>query len=219
MMKTALIASALALAAPALAAAQAPAPAPAPATAGAYKVEGFRSAHWGMQPEEVRAAIGKDFPGIVPGEARNPAEGTSALVVKLARLDPAPGPVEISYIFGATKKTLTHINVQWALDGEPTPAQRQAMAAAGLQLVTYFKGLGWPAKSVTGGTPLGKDAVLMFGAVDASGGGVEVLISGIAFQADGEGAKTAPTGPVRLQVSYAVDLAHPDTYKPAPGSF
>lgn len=217
MMKTALIAAAIALSMPALAAGQAPAP--APATAGAYKVTGFRSAQWGMQPEEVRAAIGKDFPGIVPGEARNPAEGTSALVIKLARLDPAPGPVEISYIFGATKKTLSHINVQWALEGEPTPAQRQAMAAAGLQLVTYFKGQGWPPKSVTGGTPLGKDAVLMFGALDASGGGVEVLISGIAFQADGEGSKAPPTGPVRLQISYAADLAHPDTFKPEPGSF
>lgn len=217
MMKTALIAAAIALSMPALATAQAPAP--APATAGAYKVTGFRSAHWGMQPEEVRAAIGKDFPGIVPGEARNPAEGTSALVVKLARLDPAPGPVEISYIFGATKKTLTHINVQWALEGEPTPAQRQAMAAAGLQLVTYFKGQAWPPKNVTGGAPLGKDAVLMFGAIDASGGGVEVLISGIAFQADGEGPKAPPTGPVRLQISYAADLAHPDTFKPEPGSF
>jgi hypothetical protein len=217
MMKIALIAGALALCTPALAAAQATPP--APATSGAYKVSGFRSARWGMQPEAVRAAIGKDFPGIVPGEARNPAEGTSAFVIKLARLDPAPGPVEISYIFGAKTKTLSHINVQWALDGEPTATQRQAMAAAGLQLVNYFKGQAWPPKSVTGGRPLGKDAVLLFGGLDASGGGVEVMISGAAFQADGEGPKAPPTGPVRLQVSYAADLAHPDTFKPQPGSF
>lgn len=73
--------------------------APAGASAGdglrrAFTVGGFRSAYFGMDEEQVRAAISRDFG--LPGESilvrDNKAEGTSVLIV---RTPLPPGPVAL----------------------------------------------------------------------------------------------------------------------------
>jgi len=86
-----------------------------------YEVAGFRDVRFGMTEPEVRAAATKAF-ALKPADiasATNPVEGTSVLTVKVASLDPAPGPARVAYIFGYASKKLIQVNVIW---GEETPA-------------------------------------------------------------------------------------------------
>ena len=77
-----------------------------------YEVTGFRDVRFGMSEADVRAAATKTF-GLKPSDmtlATNPIEGTAVLTVKVASLDPAPGPARIAYIFGHTSKKLIPVS-------------------------------------------------------------------------------------------------------------
>jgi len=65
-----------------------------------YEVTGFRDARFGMSEQEVRGTVAKTLcakPTDITS-APNPVEGTKVLTVRVASLDPVPGPAEISYI-------------------------------------------------------------------------------------------------------------------------
>ncbi len=54
-----------------------------------HRVDGFRTARFGMRAPEVRAAIARDFDSTPTiKEIENAAEGTTLLVVDLPMLDP-----------------------------------------------------------------------------------------------------------------------------------
>ena len=191
--------------------------APAGASAGdglrrAFTVGGFRSAYFGMDEEQVRAAISRDFG--LPGESilvrDNKAEGTSVLIVRTP-LPPGPGDALISYILGATQHRLIHVNVMWAADAAATPQTRQAMANAGLQLARYFRRQGWPGASPIR-TGLTSTGILMFQATDAAGSSIAVEARGVALvrKSDGGTQTSKATGPAMLRISFAQDSAHPD---------
>jgi hypothetical protein len=203
---------------------KAPAPTPS-ATAGAatYKIDGFRSAKFGMTPDQVRAAIIKDFnsaPAAIK-EMPIPAQQTTALTVTLDHLDPGPGPVAVSYIFGATKRTLMHINVIWTTNGQPTDDQRRSIASSAAQLAAYFQGQTWLPQHAAGGV-LGADkTVLVFFGIDADGAAVEVNAVGVSVESKDPAMASlaAPTGSAQLRLSYSADFQHPDIKTLAPGAF
>ena len=205
---------------PALALAQAPV-APAAAPAADYEVKGFRSAKFGMTQAQVRAALATDFPGAKVVQTANVSEGTEAIQAAVDKLDPGPGPATVTYIFGATSKTLTHINVIWNV-AEPTTQQRDGIVAAAIQITNYFQSMPVQPKSVAGPTPLAANALLMYGAVDKRGAGMAVAVSGIAYQAQGATPATPapqPTGPAALRISYIANVANPDILRIKAGSF
>jgi hypothetical protein len=212
--------------APAAKAPATPAASPAQSAAPAaptFHVEGFRSAKFGMTPDQVRAAIAKDFnvPATAITTSQNPIDGTSAISVKLDHLDPGPGAAGVSYIFGASSKTLVFINVAWATTGAPAPEDRKAIVTAALQLTVYFQGQPWPAGRTASGALMPGNVVLMFVGVDDKGGGVEVTTAGIPLEtADPKGPKIPdPTGPAQLKVAYSQNHDHPDILKIPQGSF
>lgn len=205
-------------------AANPPAPKQGPApTSAAFRVEGFRSAKFGMTQDEVKAAIGKDFtlPTSAITATQNPIDGTSALSVKVTHLDPGPGAAGITYVFGASKKTLIHINVAWASSAAPTVDERKDIITAALRLAVYFKGQAWPANRTITGAALPGNIVLIFEGVDDAGGGVEVSTTGVPVQmADPKAPKLPePTGPAQLKVAYSANHDHPDLIKIPPGAF
>src|SRR6185437_5518871 len=89
-------------------AAEAPAAAAPAAEAPAMQVQGFRGAHWGMDANEVKAVIRKDF-GIAPDKIQaeeNASERTSVLSITVPNLIDGAGKARVSYIFGFTTKKL-----------------------------------------------------------------------------------------------------------------
>jgi hypothetical protein len=195
---------------------------PSSAPAPVYQVKGFRSAHFGMSEAQVRSAIAADLPGAQVTESANPAERTRALQAKVAHLEPGPGTATITYIFGATSRTLSHVNVIWILEGDPRPDERASVVAAAAQLTNYFKTLPTAPKSSMGVTPSGPNGLIMFAALDEKGAAVEVAVEGIGYQATTGGKTSAvapPSGPAMLRVSYIANAANPDIYRVQAGAF
>src|SRR5215475_5107199 len=82
-------------------------------------IEGFRQTRFGMNEDQVRQAIRKDFPA---GAAKltsavHPSEKTTVLSLAVADLLPDTGIARISYIFGYRSKKLIQINIVWLSDG------------------------------------------------------------------------------------------------------
>lgn len=194
--------------------ATAAAPAPQP-----YVIRGFRSASFGMGEAEVRAAIAHDFPGATIRQVDNATERTHALQASVAALEPGPGAALVTYIFGASSKKLTHINVVWCLPGNPSDEQRATIVAAAAQLTDYFRSLPNPPRASVNMTPLGPNGLLMFAAVDGKGAGLEVAVEGIRYTATAGVPSPPPAGPAILRVSYLANAANPDVYRLKPGAF
>lgn len=210
--------------------AAAPSPASAPATASAasasepgqpvasHRVTGFRSARFGMDEDELRAAIARDFGAAADAlqVTGHPTEGTRALVLRLAALEPGPGAATISYLLGATSHRLIHVNVVWSTGNAPDEAQRQRMVEAGGQLARYFQQLGWrPGATTSRLAPDGSHAVL-FAGVDPRDAALELRISGVQVQRLGQPA-IAPRGPAVLRVAYFATSAGGDIEASPPG--
>lgn len=174
-----------------------------------YRITGFRHAHFGMTPAEVRSAIATDFPdhsAIV--SKRDADEGTAILQVEAPALEPGPGPATISYIFGATSHQLSHVNIVWRTSDQPTPAARTSIAVAGVHLADYFRRQGFSAAKQADAARLGQDGVVLFLAADCGGALVEVSARGVPVGSDASVPPAA--GQAVLRLSYARNPANPD---------
>ncbi|MDE2264730.1 MAG: hypothetical protein KGL29_02425 [Alphaproteobacteria bacterium] len=223
-MKAHLVAAALMLALGVSAvAARAEAAASAASQLPAYHVKGFRSALFGQTDKQAVAAIEKDF-GVKSADIRHlnvPSDGTSALVVNLAHMDPAPGVATVTYIFG-TDGRLIHVNVVWVVAGNATGIERGEMVNAGLKLSGYFQSYAWDSRKSVLNVPLGPNSVTMFLGRDKEGGVVEVTASGVVFDRTVDGKRMqspTPTGPVRLKVGYGSPSEGKDVTKIKSGQF
>jgi hypothetical protein len=212
-------------AAPVLAETAVPTVTPAAPVERAYKVNGFRSATFGMTKEAVMGAITRDF-GIPPAKVtpgQNDVEQTTSLSVAVPTLPPGPGAAKVTYVFGATQRVLMHVAVQWVTSDKLTDAQRHAIVTAGLQLVNYFRSYSWKDGRVAVGVPAGPNSVVLFAATDASDGGVQVSAEGIQFErvqgAAVERSPPPPTGPAALTVAYTANSKSPDVYLIPEGKF
>lgn len=185
-----------------------------------HYITGFRSARFGMAPDEVRAAIVQDFgvPEDAIEEILNLEQGTTVLAVVVPSLSPGPGPASIFYIFGATSGKLDYINVIWTTSETPTDLERERIAVAGLQLAYYFDNLHWKPDGRVSGVSLDPGEVLTFAGVDPKDSGVQVIITGVPMT-DAEGNPVELSGPATLQISYSARFGAPDVSTIEPGAF
>ena len=184
-------------------------------------LRGFRSAAFGMTKAQVLAAVATDFgASIRTVETANAVEGTEVIQAPLSSLEPGPGVAVVSYIFGASSKRLSNVNVSWSLQGEPNAEQRAAIITGGLQLGAYFQSTLTPVK-VSGLTPTGSNSVVFYAAIDARGSGVQIDGSGInpSMTSGGPGNGVQPRGPATLRISYTLNAAVPDVFRIRPGAF
>ena len=188
--------------------------------ADAHRVVGFRSAHFGMDAAQVRSAIAQDFKPLPDSMSmvKNPAENTQVLVLRVAELEPGPGPVSISYIFGAKSNRLMHVNVVWKTDGTPSDEARNKIAAAGMQLTNYFQNLSWKPGASASGLPDGGNGLILFAGLDPNNAGVEVRVSGVATSG-GQSVASKPEGAAQLVLSYVADIKNPDIATIKSGAF
>jgi len=185
-----------------------------------FQIKGFRSAHFGMTAEQVHAAIQRDFKPAADAvkEFDNEVEKTRVLIVALPALEPGPGPASVSYILGASSRTLMHINVLWSSPDKPTDDERAKIAAAGLQLTNYFRQQAWKPNGVTSGVPSGPNGLLLFAGIDPQNAIVELRLTGVSV--GGASAPAPLTGPARLRLAYAATIGKQDVAAPVkPGSF
>ncbi|MCB1520298.1 MAG: hypothetical protein KDJ37_06965 [Hyphomicrobiaceae bacterium] len=189
-----------------------------------YLVDGFRSAKFGMGEAEVRSAAAKDF-GMAPDaiqRVENPADGTAGLVARLDKLEPAPGPATVTYVFGASSKKLVQVNVVWLSQGDEAKKYRLDYIGAAQRLASYFIKHRWRDDTVLTGVRIGPDSMVAFIGKDEQGRAVEVRLDGVPLFKDKSGEpinQGALLGPVRLRLSYASETEKPDIKRIPKGAF
>ncbi len=185
-----------------------------------HRVVGFRSAHFGMDEAQDRSAIAQDIKPVADSLRllKNPAENTQLLLLRVAELEPGPGPASVSYIFGATSKRLIHVNIVWKTDETPSDEERNKIGAAGMQLTNYFRELPWQPGASAWGLPDGANGLVLFAGFDATNAGVEVRVSGVATYGT-EIVASKPEGPAQLVLSYVADIKNPDIAVIKSGAF
>ena len=217
----ALVAAGVPASAQTAASAAKPAAKAAPAAKAPFLIKGFRSAQWGMGEADVRAAIAKDFK---PADAAitafdNPAEKTHVVAVHLDGLAPAPGAVNITYIFGAASQKLIHVNVVWSTGPTPTRQERDQMAAGGVELSKYFLDQAWRAGATGAGAAPDASYFIFFQGADPQGSAVELRGAGISIVLKKGDAPSQPTGPATLRLAYYATTGASDTAAIRPGSY
>ena len=183
------------------------------------KVEGFRSASFGMTEAQVRQAIRKDFP--IPGEKiaseANAGEKTTVLSVIVPDLIPNTGKAHVNYILGYTTKKLIQVNINWA--NEPKIAGAEELVGAANLLRNYFMAEGYRPDSIVANRQL-PNGYVVFRGQDEQSRMVLLVLSGAT--AAGEADKDKPPEkpqPIALQLSYILNPEHPDVYQVPKGSF
>ncbi len=179
----------------------------APAARALHEITGFRSARFGMDEDQVRAAVAHDFRdhAALLQPARHPDPRYTMLVLPLPSLEPGPGAAGVTYIFAAREHKLVQVNVLWSSTDKPGDAERARMSTAGVQLADYFRALGWRSNAATMGVPLGSNGLVLFSGIDAHKAMVEVSLTGVALQG-GDGKVVPAEGPVKLRVAYLSSL-------------
>jgi hypothetical protein len=179
----------------------------APAAKPLHEITGFRSARFGMNEDEVRAAVARDFKdhATLLQPVRHPDPRYSMLVLPLPALEPGPGAAGVTYLFDAAKHKLVQVNVLWSTGDKPADADRTRIVAAGVQLADYFRKLAWRPDAATMGVPLGTDGLVLFSGIDPHKAMVEVSVTGVPLQGR-DGKVNAATGPAKLRVAYLSTL-------------
>lgn len=168
-----------------------------------HEIKGFRGARFGMNEQQVRAAVAVDFKdqahllqsaGPAPG-------GVKVLVLPLAQLTPGPGPAGVTYLFDGASGKLVQVNLLWSTAPGADAAEKGRLAAAGAQLADAFRALQWRPNAATMGVPIGQQGVVLFSGVDARKAMVEVSLTGVPVRGP-VGETAAAAGPGKLRVAY-----------------
>lgn len=179
-------------------------------------IDGFRSAKFGMNEADVRAAITKDF-GAKPDAIKsqdNPAELTRSVLLTVPDLLPNGGAAEVSYVFGFKSKTLIQVGTVWSKGTDPAMTPEKLFSNANI-LRAHFLGEGFKPESIAVNTPVA-GGVLMFRGSDAKDRSVILLLQGTFETKENNQRILTPTG---LLLFYVADTKSPDVFKLPPGQF
>jgi hypothetical protein len=192
-----------------------PAPSAATQTTPEFKLNGFRSANFGMTAEQVRQAIKRDF-NIAPDKietAENGVERTQIMAVTVPDLLPNGGPAQVAYVIGYRTKQLVQVTVTWGAGVNPQLAPQGAIEVARM-LQTYLAGVGYKADTIATNIAQPDGSVVVFRGDDAQGRRTILVLAGVPVA---EGQK--PAGPPAVQISYIRDPQNPDVFQIRRGDF
>lgn len=114
----------------------------APVRSGAAaKVDGFRSAKFGMSAEQVTKAILKDFriPRKMIKVEIHPTERTQNYLIDVNNLIPDSGKARIAYIFGYKSRKLSQVNILWNNLDHSQGKSQGPVATANLLRILFLK--------------------------------------------------------------------------------
>jgi hypothetical protein len=181
-------------------------------------INGFREAHFGMGKAQVRQAIRKDFPNAAANLkiANNHSEKTTVLSLTVSDLLPGTGSAQISYILGHKSRKLIQVNILWMSGG--TEEKDQEIVGTANALRDYFTNENYKRDSVLVNRQVAEQTIIVFRAMDEQGRTIVVVLSGAGTALRNE-AKGPKPPPLTLELSYILDLAHPDVFKINKGEF
>lgn len=211
---------AMLLASGAAAAAQSTTPEP-PAVATPLEVQGFRSAHWGMNAAEIKAAIKKDFN--IPADRvlteENPSERTIVVSVTVPDLIEGAGKARVSYVLGYTTKKLVQVSIIWGTPVDPQTKPDEIVAAAN-QLHELFLTSGYQPGTIRSNVATGNGSIVVFEGQDADKHTTLLtLVNGAVPATTRNGKREPPVQTVALQLSYRLDAQNPDIFRLKKGQF
>ena len=178
-------------------------------------IDGFRSAKFGMQTDEVKDAIVRDF-NIFERKINvitHPTEQTQSLGITIDKLLPISGKTRVVYVFGYESKKLMQVNI---LIGHPvdTNITPQQVVNSGNYLGNYLLRKRYQDDGLVAHARLSDGSVLMFRGKDQKGRMVLLRLSDPqSSNKDNEGLKIA------LNLSYIEKPGEPDVYKLKEGDF
>jgi hypothetical protein len=193
----------------------APAQGAPPAAAEEFRLNGFRSANFGMTADQVRAAIRRDFNVAADRieTVENAIERTTVLTVTVPDLLPNAGPALVAYVIGFRSRQLVQVTITWGGQINPQFRPEQALGAA-RQLQGYFAGLGHRPDSVVTNAQQRDGSILVYGGDDAQRRRTLLVLSNV-IGAEGR----PPEGPPVMQLSYIRDPQTPDVFQIRRGDF
>jgi len=182
-------------------------------------VDGFRSARWGMNPAEVKAAIERDF-GIPPAKVsttENAAERTTVLTITVANLIDGAGTARLSYILGYKAKTLIQVTILWGTPVDPQVSPEAIITAAN-QLRQLFVDSGYQPKTIIVNSRQSDGSILVFEGQDAKAHTTVLRLASTPSPANGPHGK-ARIASIALSLSYVLDSRDPDIFRLKKGQF
>jgi len=181
-----------------------------------FKLTGFRSAYFGADEADVRAAAIKDFgvPASAIQKSQNLADRTELLTVKVSDVLKDGGAAEVIYVLGYKSKKLTQVSIVWSngTDKDITP---ERLLANGEALKSYFMTEGYVPSSIVGDTGL-RDGILLFRGADAEGHTTALMLRG---ETSGAADKPRHFSPNALLLVYLADPKAPDVFRIQAGKF
>ena len=213
-----LLGAAIAAAAPSQLPPTAPEAGSVPAT-GPVTVHGFRSARWGMNEAEVKAAIERDF-GIPPTNvttAESPVERTTVLSTTVDNLLEGAGTARLSYVLGYKSKKLIQVTILWGTPVDPRVPPENVVTAAN-QLRQLFLDSGYEPKTIIANSRLADGTFLVFEGEDAQQHTTVLRLASTPSRIKGP-QHEAGIASITLSLSYALDSRNPDIFRLKKGQF
>lgn len=182
---------------------------------GEARIEGFRSAQFGMTEKKVLKAIFKDFKISKSKMKRrvHPTEKTVSFNLHVNDLLPDSGPANLFYVFGFKTKRLIQVNVLWGRAATDQPNPQKVVDTAN-QLRTHFLSQRFQKESLAVNSQLPDGSVLVFRGIDGRGRMVVLLLVNPPAK---EGQPVNQK--INLRLSYIENPDSPDIFKIRDGDF
>ena len=179
-------------------------------------IDGFRSAKFGMNETDVRAAMTKDFNAKSDAIKiqDNASELTRSLLLPVPELLPNGGTAELSYVFGYKSKSLIQVGAVWSKGTDAAMTAEKLFSNANI-LRAHFMGEGFKPDSIAVNMPVA-GGIVMFRGSDAKDRSVILLLQGTFENKENNQRVLTPTS---LLLFYVADAKSPDIFKLPPGQF
>ena len=178
------------------------------------KIDGFRSAKFGVNERDVMKAIFRDFKINKKKVSRveHPIEKTVSLGVNVEKLLPNSGPAKVFYILGYKTKRLIHVNVIWGKPATPKPDAENVVATAN-QLRNHLAQKSYVQDGLAINTQLSEGVILVFQGLDKKGRAVKLVL----VNPQGDPEKIGKN--ISLTLSYIERPNKPDIFRIKDGEF
>jgi hypothetical protein len=182
------------------------------------KLDGFRSAKFGMDEKKVMRAIAKDFKVSKNNVEKtiHPSEKTKSLMVIIPNLWASGGTAKVVYILGQKTKRLIQVNVFWG-KGVAKKVDGEDVVAAAIALRTHFLKKQFQEGTLTTNAKLNDANTLLLRGKDRKNRMVLLLLTTPPSKNDVE--KKEALKNVSLKLSYILDADKPDVLSIKEGEF
>jgi len=178
------------------------------------KIEGFRSAKFGMKEKDIYKAIAKDFK-ISKGKVRrseNSLEKTTSLEVTVPKMMEVGGVAKVGYVLGFKSKKLIQVNVIWGRGAEESgrKVKAQSIIDAANFLRNHFIKKKYQKEGFIANARVDDETTIVFRGKDKKDRMVLLVLTSPQAKKDEDGKKAKEN--IALKLSYVLDTKTPDIF-------